>query len=55
MDKFSTNVANITYNKSGIAASLQAPSFTYHGNFENEDQEIWLQNMLIISYSVQNF
>jgi len=27
----------------------------YDGNFEHEDQEIWLQNMLIISQSIQNF
>jgi len=40
MDKFSFNVANITYNKSGTAISLQASSLTYDGNFEHEDQEI---------------
>ena len=53
MDKFSINVANITYNKSGTATSLQVSSVTHNGNFEHEDQEIWLQNMLIISHSIQ--
>ena len=55
MDKFSINVANITYNKSGTAMSLQASSLTYDGNFEHDDQEIWLKNMLIISHCIQNF
>jgi hypothetical protein len=55
MDKFSFNVANITYNKSGTAMSFPVSSLTYDGNFEHEDQEIWLQNMLIISHSIQIF
>jgi hypothetical protein len=55
IDKFSYNVANITYNKSGPATSLQASSLTYNGNFKHEDQEIQLQNMLIISHSKQIF
>ena len=29
--------------------------WTYNGNFEHEDQEIGLQNMLIISHSKQIF
>lgn len=53
MGKFSINVANITYNKSGTAKSLQVSSSTYNGNFEHEDHEIWLQNMPIISHSIQ--
>lgn len=55
IDKFSFNVASTTYNKSGTATSLQASSLTYDGNFEHEDQEIRLQNMLIIFHSVQIF
>jgi hypothetical protein len=55
MDKLSINVANITYNKSGTAKSLQASSLTYDGNFEHEGKEIWLKNMLIISECIQNF